>query len=214
MLKNQQLMFRNQQMLLKFRHASTRPGIDRMDLAPAAMTGFLDWLRGTNDPPVEPLPGEWVSFLREHCAHYRRLPDVLQPTFEGCVQRFITTKRITGVKVEADDDLRLLVAASAATLSLRWPGYKWSEVTEVLLYPDAFDRDFTIGNREIAGLAHGWGTVILSVPALWHSFDYPDEPYHLGLHEFSHLLTTNQGMPLRLRWREMETSGKPFRPRN
>ena len=126
-----------------------------MDLAPAAMTGFLDWLRGTNDPPAEPLPGEWVSFLREHCAHYRRLPDVLQPTFEGCVQRFVTTKRITGVKVEADDDLRLLVAASAATLSLRWPGYKWSEVTEVLLYPDAFDRDFTIGNREIAAWPTG-----------------------------------------------------------
>jgi hypothetical protein len=106
--------------------------------------------------------------------------------------------------VEADDEVRLLVAASAAMLSLGWPGYKWSEVTEVLLYPDAFDRDFTIGNREIAGMAHGWGTVILSVPALWHSFDYPDEPYHLGLHEFSHLLTTSQGMPVRLRWREME----------
>jgi hypothetical protein len=28
---------------------------------------------------------------------------------------------------------------------------KWTEVSEVLLYPDDFDRDYAIGRRELAG---------------------------------------------------------------
>ena len=45
-------------------------------------------------------------------------------------------------------------------------------------------------------MAHVWGTVILSIPALWHSFDHPDENYHVGLHEFAHLLTFEGGKNL------------------
>ena len=45
--------------------------------------------------------------------------------------------------MEVDDELRLLVAASAVTLSAGWPDYEWDQLTEVLLYPDDFDRDYT-----------------------------------------------------------------------
>ena len=31
-------------------------------------------------------------------------------------------------------------------------------------------------------MAHVWVTVILSIPALLYSFDYPDENHHVGLH--------------------------------
>jgi Mlc titration factor MtfA (ptsG expression regulator) len=87
-----------------------------------------------------------------------------------------------------DDELRLLVAASAVTLSLGWPDYEWNQLTEVLLYPDDFDRDYSFGGSERAGEAHPWGTVILSVPALVESFEIPDDAFHVGLHEFTHLL--------------------------
>jgi Mlc titration factor MtfA (ptsG expression regulator) len=118
--------------------------------------------------------------------------------FERDVRRFITTQRITGVETTVDDHLRLLVAASAATLSVGWPGYRWSEVSEVLLYPDDFDRDYAIGPREIAGIAHVWGTVILSAPSLWHSFTCHEESYHLGFHEFAHLLTYDRGLAMKV----------------
>lgn len=157
------------------------------------MHGFLDWWRRPGVAAPEPIPGHWPSFLREHCAHYRRLPAALQTKFEADVQRFLATHRITGVEIEADDDLRLLVAASASILSVGWNGYTWPEVAEVLLYPDSFDNDYTIGEREIAGVAHVWGTVILSVPALRHSFKHYDAAYHVGLHEFGHLLTFERG---------------------
>jgi MtfA peptidase len=118
--------------------------------------------------------------------------------FRQDVQRFITTHTITGVKTTVDDPLRLLVAASAVTLSVGWPGYTWSEVSEVLLYPDNFDRDYAIGQPELAGIAHVWGTVILSVPSLRHSFARDEERYHLGFHEFAHLLTFERGLPIKI----------------
>ena len=88
------------------------------------------------------------------------------------------------------------------TLSLGWPDYEWTQLTEVLLYPDDFDRDYRVGENERAGQAHPWGTVILSVPALFESFEVPDDAYHVGIHEFAHLLDVDQthfdGIPVGL----------------
>jgi MtfA peptidase len=160
------------------------------------MRGIFSWFRRSPVRRPEPFPEEWTSFLWDHSAHYRRLPGRWQTAFEKDVQRLIATQRMTGVETEVDDPLRLLVAASAATLSVGWPGYKWSEATEVLLYPGDFDRDYTVGRPEVAGMAHVWGTVILSVPSLRHSFANYEDPYHVGLHEFAHLLTYDRGQPI------------------
>jgi hypothetical protein len=161
------------------------------------MRRILDWFRSSRVPP-QPLPDEWASFLWEQSAHYRRLPDALRTTFEQDVGRFLSRQRITGIKTEVDEWLRLLVASSAVTLSAGWPGYPWSEVAEVLLYPDDFDTDFAIGRREVAGVAHVWGTVVLSVPSLRRSFTHPERAYHLGFHEFAHLLTYERGRQIKV----------------
>jgi len=149
-----------------------------------------------------PFPERWRRFLEERYDHYDRLPPPLRARFEDDVRLFLAEKRITGVDTAATDELRLLVAASAVTLSLGWPEYEWDQVTEVLLYPQDFDRDYGFEERELAGQAHPWGTVILSVPALVESFDDPDDAYHVGLHEFAHLLDVDQshfdGIPVGL----------------
>jgi len=104
--------------------------------------------------------------------------------------------------VEVTDELRLLVAASAVTLSVGWPDYEWDQLTEVLLYPDDFDRRLRVRRRRTGREAHPWGTVILSVPALLESFEVPDDAYHVGIHEFAHLLDVDQthfdGIPVGL----------------
>ena len=157
------------------------------------MKRLFNWLRRPPVRELDPLPEAWAQFLWENSAHYRRLPGRLQFAFALDVQQFIATKRITGVETPVDDHLRLLVAASAATLSVGWPGYRWTELSEVLLYPDDFDRDYVFGRPELAGIADVWGTVILSIPSLRKSFDRYDGSYHLGLHEFAHLLTYDRG---------------------
>jgi hypothetical protein len=154
---------------------------------------LLGWFRRRDITPPESFPDEWASFLWEQSAHYRRLPARLATAFERDIRRFVSTRRITGVDTDVDDPLRLLVAASASTLSAGWPGYDWGEVSEVLLYPDDFDRDYAVGRPELAGVAHVWGTVILSIPSLLHSFASCEEPFHVGFHEFAHLLTYAKG---------------------
>jgi len=139
-----------------------------------------------------PFPEAWRALLRQWCDHYNRLPEDLRARFEDDLRIFLAEKPITGVGVEVIDELRLLVAASAATLSLGWPAYDWEQLNEVLLYPDDFDRDYEFGVDDLSGQAHPWGTVILSVPALCQSFRDPDDAYHVGFHEFAHLLDLEQ----------------------
>ncbi len=139
-----------------------------------------------------PFPAAWRETLLAAYDHYERLDPAWRGRFEQDVQLFLGEKRITGVGVDVDDELRLLVAASAVTLSVGWPEYEWQQLSEVLLYPDDFDRDYRFGGKERVGEAHAWGTVILSVPALLESFEYPDDAYHVGIHEFTHLLDVSQ----------------------
>jgi Mlc titration factor MtfA (ptsG expression regulator) len=139
-----------------------------------------------------PFPERWRAFLLERYDHFERLDPSWRARFEDDARIFLAEKRITGVGVEATDEVRLLVAASAVTLSVGWPTYEWDQLTEVLLYPDDFDRDYAFGGHERVGEAHPWGTVILSVPALLESFEVPDDAYHVGVHEFAHLLDVDQ----------------------
>jgi Mlc titration factor MtfA (ptsG expression regulator) len=139
-----------------------------------------------------PFPDAWRQLLLEWCDHYVRLPDELRERFEDDLRILLAEKRISGVGIPVAEELRLLAAASAVTLSLGWPEYEWDQLTEILLYPDDFDRDYEVGIPDLAGQAHPWGTVILSVPALCQSFRDPDDAYHVGFHEFAHLLDLEQ----------------------
>jgi Mlc titration factor MtfA (ptsG expression regulator) len=141
---------------------------------------------------AEPFPDAWRRVLEERYDHYSRLPAAERARFESHVQLFLAEKRVTGVEVEATAELKLLVAASAATLTAGWPAFEWEALAEVLLYPQDFDRDYSFDESELSGQAHPWGTLILSVPSLEESFDDPDDGYHVALHEFAHLLDVDQ----------------------
>jgi Mlc titration factor MtfA (ptsG expression regulator) len=149
-----------------------------------------------------PFPQPWHRVLAEGCDHFDRLPRELRARFLNDVRFFVDEKQVTGIGVEVDDELRLLVACSAITLSLGWPDYEWDQVAEVLLYPKDFGRDYSLEGDELAGEAHPWGTVILSMPALRLSFACPDDGFHVGLHEFAHLLDVDHthfdGIPVGL----------------
>ena len=168
-----------------------------------ALRHFLGRRAATRRAAVAiPFPEKWRAFLLDRYDHFERLDPHWRARFEDDARIFLAEKRITGIGVEATDELRLLVAASAVTLSVGWPEYEWDHLTEVLLYPDDFDRDYAFGGDERSGEAHPWGTVILSVPSLLESFEVPDDAYHVGIHEFAHLLDVDQthfdGIPVGL----------------
>ena len=135
-----------------------------------------------------PFPSRWRTILAHRCDTYVRLPGEWRLRFEQGVRLFLSDKRITGVGVSATDELRVLVAASAVTLSVGWDDYAWPQLSEVLLYAQDFDRHYAFDSPDLSGQTHPWGTVILSVPTLIESFARPDDAFHVGFHEFAHLL--------------------------
>jgi Mlc titration factor MtfA (ptsG expression regulator) len=126
----------------------------------------------------------------------------MRQEFNRQVQVFLTDKQITPVETRLTGEARLLVAASAVTLTAGWSGYTWDQLREVLVYPDHFDRDYQFASSRpeedaptsepepdpiMAGQAHAWGVVVLSHPALRESFA-GQSGSHVGVHEFAHLL--------------------------
>jgi Mlc titration factor MtfA (ptsG expression regulator) len=164
---------------------------------------------------AKPLPRPTQDLLLRHSAHYRSLPPDVRQEFNRQVQVFLTDKQVTPVETRLTAEARLLVAASAATLTAGWPGYTWDQLREVLVYPDHFDRDYQFTSTRSAdgepeselasepiltGQAHPWGVVILSHPALKESFAANGRRRgHVGFHEFAHLLdlarSTFDGVP-------------------
>jgi Mlc titration factor MtfA (ptsG expression regulator) len=135
-----------------------------------------------------PFPQPWQKFLESRSVHYRHLPITYRAQFHQQAQIFLAEKRITGVEMHVSDDTKLLVAASAVMLTVGWSGHAWDKLAEVLVYPDDFDTDYRFGGTDFSGQADSWGVVILSEPALQRSFATTDDGYHLGVHEFAHLL--------------------------
>jgi Mlc titration factor MtfA (ptsG expression regulator) len=163
--------------------------------------GFLAPRRpGREALAAQPLPRPLEDLLRRRSRHYRCLPADVRAEFDRQIRTFLAEKQVTPVKARVTEEIRLLTAASAVTLTCGWPGFTWDALREVLIYPKVFDDDYRFveadsgepGHRahkwQAAGQAHGMGVVILVKPMLLRSFEIDDEGYHVGFHEFAHLL--------------------------
>lgn len=139
-------------------------------------------------------PDAWRAILSKHVRFYSKLDPVGQTMFEIRVQRFLDNKQITGIETDIDDTIRLLVASSAIIPTFSFPTFNYPNVNEVLVYPNAFNKNFEtadtqdgniigmVGNRFMKGI------VILSKPNLLKAFDGKAHEFNVGIHEFVHLI--------------------------
>src|ERR1035441_10674821 len=58
-------------------------------------------------------PASWEQILDSHVAFFRALPEDEKERFRQLVKVFLDEVRITGIRTEVDDTVRVLVAASA-----------------------------------------------------------------------------------------------------
>ncbi len=139
--------------------------------------------------------------LLKEVEYYQELPEEEQLLFEKRVHRFLSEKKITGVDVEADEHVKILVAASAIIPAFAFDDYNYPMIQEVLLYSNTFDDSFLHPNREmkqdrISGMV-GEGplsqVVMLSKPDLISGFQNKKRHSNVGIHEFTHLLDKTDG---------------------
>jgi len=149
----------------------------------------------------EPLDNNLKKLLAEHVAYYQNLEADKQLKFEGMIASFIQNIRIEGVGLEVTELDKVLVSASAVIPIFGYQEWKYTNLTNVILYPDAFNNDFQFegeddGSRNMLGMVgSGYmnGQMLLSRAALVAGFSSSSGKQNTGIHEFVHLLDKSDG---------------------
>lgn len=139
------------------------------------------------------LAPELLGVLEEKVSFYQALRPDEKREYETQIAVFLNEHRITGVSgVEVTPLVQVLVAATAVRLVFRRPAWEFHDFGEILIYPGAFTTDGTYSLRardtQAAGMVHSQGGVILSLPHLLRSFEFEDDGFNVGYHEFAHVL--------------------------
>ncbi|MEN0051619.1 MAG: zinc-dependent peptidase, partial [Bacteroidota bacterium] len=151
------------------------------------------WLK-----PKENFPQKWRITLSQKISFYNTLSKEEKQRFEYKIQEFLLNHRITGIQTDVTQTDRLLVAASAVIPIFQFPKWRYTNLYEVLLYPDTFGQNFETegANRNILGMV-GTGymnnKMILSQKALRHGFANDSDKKNTAIHEFVHLIDKMDG---------------------
>lgn len=138
------------------------------------------------------------SLLEENVPFYENLSAADKARFEHKVQDFLLHAKITGVKTEVSELDRLLIAASAIIPIFNFDHWYYPNIDEVLLYPNAFNRQFeTAGkDRNILGMVGDGlmeGKMVLSRNSLHQGFKNETDKKNTAIHEFVHLIDKSDG---------------------
>lgn len=141
---------------------------------------------------------KWRFILIEKVAFYNALNKEEKELFEYKVHEFILNCKIIGVNTSIDITDRLLIGSSAVIPIFNFPRWKYPNISEVILYPKMFNRNFEItgNNRRILGMVgNGYleGKMILSKPALHLGFANESDKKNTAIHEFIHLIDKLDG---------------------
>jgi Mlc titration factor MtfA (ptsG expression regulator) len=154
--------------------------------------------RKTRQVQVSQIPEEYRSILAKDVVFYQDLDENKKTEFENRMMNFLATTRITGVKTEVETQDKVYIAASAIIPIFGFKDWEYSNLNEVLLYPDSFNHDFeqTGNNRSILGMV-GDGAynkvMILSRHELKQAFINKSSKSNTAIHEFVHLVDKTDG---------------------
>lgn len=157
--------------------------------------------------PTVSMSEEAKEILLQKVPFYKGLSGKDKVKFEYKVQEFLLNCKITGVGTNVTEEDRLLIASSAIIPIFYFEDWRYQEIDEVLLYPNAFNTKFeTKGkNRRILGMVGEGvmdGKMILSKRALYQGFSNETDKKNTAIHEFVHLIDktdgSTDGVPLEL----------------
>jgi MtfA peptidase len=148
--------------------------------------------------PLAALPDAYRQILQANVPFYQNLGEPEKKQFESRVHYFLADVKITGVNTEVEDLDRVLTAASAIIPIFAFPGWEYTNLNEVLLYPETFGHEFEQegNNRSVLGMV-GSGAMqnmmILSQHELRQGFLNKTGKTNTAIHEFVHLVDKTDG---------------------
>ena len=148
--------------------------------------------------PDEQVNNTYRPLLNDHVDFYFRLNPEERKRFEKLLYGFLSDVTIEGVGTTVTDLDRVLIASSAIIPIFGLGDWKYKSLTNVILYPDTFDKEFQFEgeNRNILGMVgSGYmnGQMLLSRAALDKGFSKSSGKENTAIHEFVHLLDKSDG---------------------
>lgn len=144
---------------------------------------------------AEPFPPAWRALLEEWVEFYRELEPTEKARFEREVRFFLDEQVITGPRAApVDDELKLLVAASAIVVIFGRSGFRYPRLRDIVVYDEAFDDEYNVrSDGNILGMVHAQGPILFSARSLRRGFRGEDDGRNVGYHEFAHVLDFDRG---------------------
>jgi MtfA peptidase len=150
---------------------------------------------------AQDFPASWRKILNDRVGFYHTLKtEEDKRRFEKMLQLFLSEKRITGIDVEIDDTLKILVASSAIIPIFGFRDWEYPNLGEVLIFPGSIEKYKDQNNEavsEILGRVNPFQNdhyVTLSKPALERGFNDMADRKNVGIHEFAHMLDQADGV--------------------
>jgi hypothetical protein len=139
----------------------------------------------STSPLTGPFPEAWRAILRASVPFYGKLKPDQQVEFEQGVQVFLNRAAFHSPEgAPIDDELKVLVAATAVMLVFNRPALDLPPVRHIVIKPGAFKME----GVDAAGLLMDKRTMGLSLEDFYLSLNRSWDGYNVIAHEFAHAL--------------------------
>lgn len=150
-----------------------------------------------------PFPAAWRDVLRRRVPYVRGMPADLQLQLKKRIQLFLAEKQFIGCAgLDVTEEMRVTIAAQACLLVLNRRGQFFTNLQQILVYPEAFvvgkmraDAAGVLQEHRRVLLGESWslGQVVLSWKDAADGAAVADDGQNVVIHEFAHQLDQESG---------------------
>jgi Mlc titration factor MtfA (ptsG expression regulator) len=145
-------------------------------------------LRAVATPPT------WDAILGKNAPFVRRLADAHRAKLIGDIKVLVAEKTFIGAGgLEVTEEHRVTIAAAAARLVIHLDVDRYDNLTEIVVYPGAYQHAGSDGETAVLGEAHSWGVVVLAWDAVVGGMRDLKDGHDTAVHEFAHVLDRVDG---------------------
>ncbi len=139
-----------------------------------------------------PFPAAWVPIVEQRLGFAAAWDADERARFRVHLKVFAWEKRFEGIGgLDVSEEMRVVVSGCAARMSRNLALDVYDDLGSVVIAPGDLKRDDD-GGRTL-GMAHKWGTVVLSWDAVRHGLATDNDGHDTTLHELAHILDAADG---------------------
>jgi hypothetical protein len=140
---------------------------------------------------AQPFPAAWMPYVDEHLSFHKDFDDNERQRFLGQLHAFLLEKNWEGVRVDVTDEMKVVVSGLAVRLTRNLDLSLYDDLVSIVMYPSSLKLEEK--NGIVLGLAHRFGTVVLSWNAVTHGIENETDGLNTAIHEFAHVIDLKDG---------------------